>query len=282
MAVTVSEKPWSDYTAADYTPEQWHAACLIHQHEGAPTSKNQCKLPVKTPSGTLSRAGVHAAAAALAGARGGVNASSEEKAAAARAIVRYYTQLGEQAPPSMKQSAIDKVEAFFAHHGIKGMKWGVRRNRGTDGTVGGGKKGGGEKSSESETPSGHKEHLSADAERFLNTRQKQSHELSDRDIKEANNRAEALKKYNQLFNDPNAELRAKVDGLKLQQDYRTLNRQMNPTAMDKVARYVQAASKGYKAYEVINKKSNGELNDVIARGLGLKSTYVPKHLAKVP
>ena len=29
----ISEKPWGDYTEADYTIEQWHRACLIHQHE---------------------------------------------------------------------------------------------------------------------------------------------------------------------------------------------------------------------------------------------------------
>jgi hypothetical protein len=65
----VSEKPWSDYTKADYSIEQWHAACLIHLHQGPPTSKDQCKVPVRTPNGALNRNGVHAAAAALAGPR---------------------------------------------------------------------------------------------------------------------------------------------------------------------------------------------------------------------
>lgn len=125
MAVTISEKPWSDYTAADYTPEQWHAACLIHQHEGAPTSKNQCKLPIRTPTGTLSRNGVHAAAGALAGARGGVNASAEEKAVAANALIRAYKQLGEEPPSSLQHSL---VENYLAHFGKKGMKWGVRND----------------------------------------------------------------------------------------------------------------------------------------------------------
>lgn len=103
----ISEKPWSDYTKADYTIEQWHAACLIHQHQGPPTSKSQCKLPVKTPGGALNRNGVHAAAAALAGARGGVQASSEEKAKAASALRGYYKQLGETPPDSLAQSNIN-------------------------------------------------------------------------------------------------------------------------------------------------------------------------------
>lgn len=109
----ISEKPWSDYTEADYTLEQWHNACLIHQHQGPPTSKNQCKLPVKTPSGALSRAGVHAAAAALAGARAELKATPEEKAKAAAALRRYYAQLEEEPPASLAQSAVDDILAYY-------------------------------------------------------------------------------------------------------------------------------------------------------------------------
>jgi hypothetical protein len=110
----ISEKPWSEYTKADYTPEQWHRACLIHQHQGAPTSKSQCKLPVRTPNGAINRNGVHAAAAALGGARGGVDASSEEMASARTALARLYTELGEDPPASMvKHSDMDDRERLF-------------------------------------------------------------------------------------------------------------------------------------------------------------------------
>jgi len=102
----VSEKPWSDYTESDYSIEQWHAACLVHLHDGPPTSKSQCKLPVKTPNGALNRNGVHAAAAALAGARSPLKAPPEQKAKAASALRRYYSQLGETPPDSLKQSAL--------------------------------------------------------------------------------------------------------------------------------------------------------------------------------
>jgi len=122
----ISEKPWSSYTEADYTIEQWHSACLIHLHSGAPTSKSECKLPVKTPNGALSRNGVHAAAAALAGARSPLKAPPEQKTKAANALRRYYSQLGEEPPDSLKQSD-NMVENILAHHGVKGMKWGVRR-----------------------------------------------------------------------------------------------------------------------------------------------------------
>jgi len=130
MISHISEKPWSDYTEADYSIEQWHSACLVHQHTGAPTSKSQCKLPVKTPNGALNRNGVHAAAAALAGARSPLKASSEQKASAANALRRYYSQLGEKPPPSLSHQNEDfDWNEFLEHHGVKGMHWGVRKAR---------------------------------------------------------------------------------------------------------------------------------------------------------
>jgi hypothetical protein len=137
----VSERPWSDYTEADYTLAQWHNACLIHQHQGPPTSKSQCKLPVKTPNGALNRNGVHAAAAALAGARSELKATPEEKAKARVALRRYYSQLDETPPDSLAQSAIDHilerhggdvVTPFDLEHvGVKGMHWGIRKKEET-------------------------------------------------------------------------------------------------------------------------------------------------------
>ncbi|MET0785497.1 MAG: hypothetical protein ABWY25_02170 [Paenisporosarcina sp.] len=121
----LSEKPWGAYTASDYSIEQWHNACLIHQHDGPPTSKNQCKLPIKTPTGAVNRNGVYAAAAALAGARGGVNASTEEKAKASKVLIRLYKEMDKEPPASLMQSSID-IADFLEHYGRKGMRWGVR------------------------------------------------------------------------------------------------------------------------------------------------------------
>jgi len=120
----VSEQAWSNYTKADYTIEQWHAACLIHIHDGDPTSKSQCKLPVKTPNGALNRNGVHAAAAALAGARGGLKGvSDEQRKKAGNALKRYYAQLDEDPPESLTQSE-EFVVKFLKHFGVKSMHWG--------------------------------------------------------------------------------------------------------------------------------------------------------------
>jgi hypothetical protein len=124
----ISEQPWSSFTEADYTIEQWHAACLIHLHDGPPTSKSQCKLPVKTPNGVLNRNGVHAAAAALAGARSPLKASPEQKASAANSLRRYYSQLGETPPDSLSHNDHTALgDIVLAHHGVKGMRWGHRK-----------------------------------------------------------------------------------------------------------------------------------------------------------
>ena len=122
----ISVRPWSTYSEADYTPEQWHNACLIHQHDGAPTSKALCKLPVRTPNGALNKNGVHAAVAALHGARTPLNATEEQKDAARQALIRLYRELGESPPPSLNHS--DPDDDILEHFGVKGMRWGQRKN----------------------------------------------------------------------------------------------------------------------------------------------------------
>lgn len=122
----VSTKPWSDYKESDYTLEQWHNACIIHQHQGPPTSKSQCKLPIKTPGGAINKNGVHAAAAVLAGARGGVDATPHEKVDAASFLVRIYKQMNEKPPDSIVNVL---GHSFLEHHGVKGQKWGIRNKR---------------------------------------------------------------------------------------------------------------------------------------------------------
>jgi hypothetical protein len=117
----ISDKPWSDYSEADYSLEQWHNACLIHLHTGPPTSKTQCKLPIKTPAGVINKNGVSAALAALHGARAPLKAPPDQKAKAERRLQTLSAQFKTQKASSLE------------HHGIKGMRWGVRRGRNASG-----------------------------------------------------------------------------------------------------------------------------------------------------
>lgn len=110
MAETVSNAPWSNFKASDYTDEQWLRACLIDRGAEAGTAKQRASLPVREPSGTLNRNGVIAAAGALAGARGGLkNVSAEQKASARKKLLRLYSIIGKEAPESLKHSALDST-----------------------------------------------------------------------------------------------------------------------------------------------------------------------------
>lgn len=166
----LSERPWSDYTTSDYSIEQWHNACLIHQHDGPPTSKGQCKLPIKTPNGAVNRNGVYAAAAALAGARGGVNASTEQKSRAAKTLIRMYKEMDKEPPASLTQSNLS-IDEFIEHVGVKGMKWGVRKAP---------KK---------------KSKLSSDAKKVYKFKGKPASSLSDKQLKDINARINLEQQY---------------------------------------------------------------------------------------
>lgn len=102
---TVSNRPWGDFSAAYYSPEQWRRACLVDTGEGDEDSKDRYKLPVREPDGTLNRNGVHAAAGGH-----GVSAvkgiSPEARKAAARKLAALYrNELDEDPPDSLTQMA---------------------------------------------------------------------------------------------------------------------------------------------------------------------------------
>ena len=103
----ISDKPWSSISEAGYKDaESFCKACLIDLNEpGKPKTKNACKLPVREPSGALNRNAVHAAAAALAGARGGVDAPLAEKRKAAKKLLSLYAELKEEPPENIKKLA---------------------------------------------------------------------------------------------------------------------------------------------------------------------------------
>jgi len=103
----VSNKPWGNVSESDYRDAAaFCRACLIDlNRSGEEKTKAKCKLPVREPSGALNRNAVHAAAAALAGARGGVAAPPDAKRAAARRLLRLYGELGDEPPESLRRMA---------------------------------------------------------------------------------------------------------------------------------------------------------------------------------
>jgi hypothetical protein len=101
-----SDSAW-DGSASQYSDTNAYcAACLIDLNPaGQDKTQANCKLPVKDTNGNVNKNAVHAAAAALAGGRGGVSAPPAEKQKAAKALIRYYSQMKEDAPPSLKRIA---------------------------------------------------------------------------------------------------------------------------------------------------------------------------------
>ena len=101
-----SDQPWSADESAYSDAAAFCAACLIDENPaGKPKAKGLCKLPVKGAGGGYNRNAIHAAWAALAGARGGVQASAESKRQAARKLVRLYREMGDEVPPAMVRMA---------------------------------------------------------------------------------------------------------------------------------------------------------------------------------
>jgi len=111
LSTKVSDTPWSKFSQSDYSDEQWQRACVLDRGADAGgTAKQRYALPVREPGGALNRNGVHSAAGALAGSRGGVTASPEAKRSAARKLLSLYKQIGDEPPDSLvnlgKQAAV--------------------------------------------------------------------------------------------------------------------------------------------------------------------------------
>lgn len=105
-ALTLSDKPWSQFSEADYTPAQYKAACLIW--DGPADDKSSGILPVREPDGTVNKAGMIAAAGRL----NQVKASDSDKKAAAKALMSLYGKAGLKPPPTLLQAArsVDDAE----------------------------------------------------------------------------------------------------------------------------------------------------------------------------
>lgn len=103
----VSNKAWGQINASDYADaDAYCKACLIDLNPaGQDKVQANCKLPVYEPGGALNRNAVHAAAGALAGARGGVQAPSAVRRKSARSLVRLYRELDEEPPEAVRRLA---------------------------------------------------------------------------------------------------------------------------------------------------------------------------------
>lgn len=106
MANKFTDAPWSD-PESELSAEDYAKVCLIDLNPpGEPKTKAKLKLPIrKTPGGPIYINAMRSAAAALAGARGGVDAPKEEKAKAARKLIVLYKEAGLEPPESLYKIA---------------------------------------------------------------------------------------------------------------------------------------------------------------------------------
>lgn len=183
MATKVSNTPWSNFSESDYNLQQWIKACLIHPDKPS-KAKEDYKLPVREPDGTLNKNGIFAAASALAGGRGGVSASDAQKKQAAVKLMGLYVTIGEDAPTSIEKLAHIDVDYFLAHFGRLGMKWGVRR---TPAELA------------SNTPPEHSADAKAHQESLRKIATGGTHTLSDKEFKALNNRLQMQQQYSELL-----------------------------------------------------------------------------------
>lgn len=105
---TFTDAPW-DGAASNYKDtDSYCSACLIDANpSGQKKVQANCKLPYKTPDGAVSKGALRAISGALQGSRGGVEASPEDKRAAARKII-----------PLMKEAKIDVGDGLYKVAGL--------------------------------------------------------------------------------------------------------------------------------------------------------------------
>lgn len=102
-----TDAPW-DGAASNYKDtDAYCAACLIDTNPAdSKKTQDNCKLPIKTPSGAVNKNALSSALGALNGARNaltGVSAADKKKAA--RALQRYYQQAKMDVPDSLRRLA---------------------------------------------------------------------------------------------------------------------------------------------------------------------------------
>lgn len=113
--------------------------------------------------------------------------------------------------------------------------------------------------------------LSADAQRFIKTLNKTPDQMSDAELKAANNRAQQLQSYNKLFGAENkSDLERQVEALALQKKYRDLQNDLNPPKASAVKKLVAASAQGFSTYKQVDSLLKGDLSNALSGKLGLK------------
>lgn len=104
---TFTDTAWSS-PESKLSAEDYAKVCLIDSNpSGKDKVKALCHLPVRsTPGGPVNKNGVHSAAGALAGARGGLKGvSPADKKSAARKLMSFYSEMKETPPDALKRIA---------------------------------------------------------------------------------------------------------------------------------------------------------------------------------
>ena len=173
---------------------------------------------------------------------------------------------------------MSSVDTFFAHFGVKGMKWGVRRS---DAQLA---KAAETRSSESgegssSSSSSSSANVSEDALRFIEKSQQPPVALTDQEIRQVLDRARITKQYNEIFNpetQPNSELRQKVEKLRLEKEFSQLNSEMNPSLASRLSSLIQNATKGFEAYQKLDEVSDNKLTNQIRKAFKLPPIKEPR------
>jgi hypothetical protein len=102
-------RPWST-PETKLDAEDFCSVCLIDLNEpGKPKVKSKCKLPVKSsPDSPYNVNALRAAALALVGARGGVDAPPDAKRQAAKKLVRLFREANIPVFPSLAKIANER------------------------------------------------------------------------------------------------------------------------------------------------------------------------------
>jgi HK97 family phage prohead protease len=95
-----SDRPWSDFSPSDYSPDEWRAACLLDRGTGSESDMGRYELPVREPGGALNVNGLAAAAGRLDQVQG---ISPGQREGLARKIVQLYSEANMSPPDHLKE-----------------------------------------------------------------------------------------------------------------------------------------------------------------------------------